>query len=400
MIYYKLTKTPKIEVDNIIEPIFYDIKDNNDKFIYINKLCYKYIIDAKQEINDEFEYWDIFKKITNPYEYIHTPYNNKQSVSKLKPLSRAYYKMIEIIKMFDLLQDYKDSFINSFHLAEGPGGFIEAVADTRKNPLDIYHGISLINKSNNIIPGWNKINSVLRKYPNIVIEKGKSGDGDLYKTINYTEIKDKYADKMDFITADGGFDFSVDFNKQEIYAIQLIFTQIIYALTLQKNGGVFIIKVFDCFSKSMVDMIYLLSSCYDEVYITKPNTSRVANSEKYIVCRGYNKIDDKLLVSLINIYNKLIINQEKEPQTFMSSFFKGNHTIFFKNEIKEINSLFGQRQIENIYNTIMLIKKCNRKNNNRYSILQNKHVNLCIEWCNEHNIPYNDFKKRNLFLED
>jgi len=80
-----------------------------------------------------------------------------------------------------------------------------------------------------------------------MIETGVSGDGDLYKYENLLYLQKKYSNTMDLITADGGFDFSIDFNKQEIYAIQLIYTQIIYALILQKKGGCFIIKILRLF---------------------------------------------------------------------------------------------------------------------------------------------------------
>lgn len=39
--------------------------------------------------------------------------------------------MIEIIKMLHLEDDFPDT-MKSFHLAEGPGGFIEAICDIRK----------------------------------------------------------------------------------------------------------------------------------------------------------------------------------------------------------------------------------------------------------------------------
>ena len=50
---------------------------------------------------------------------------------------------------------------------------------------------------------------------------------------------------MEIITADGGFDFSEDFNKQEINITQLLFAQIAYAIIMQKRNGVFILKIFE-----------------------------------------------------------------------------------------------------------------------------------------------------------
>ena len=37
---------------------------------------------------------------------------------------------------------------------------------------------------------------------------------------------EKYQNSMDIITADGGFDFSIDFNKQEQLSNRLIFCEI------------------------------------------------------------------------------------------------------------------------------------------------------------------------------
>ena len=83
------------------------------------------------------------------------------------------------------------------------------------------------------------------------------------------------------------FDFSIDFNKQETLAVRLILTQVLYAITLQSRNGTFILKMFDLFYKPSVEIIYLLSCLYNKVFIIKPNTSRYANSEKYIVCLNF-----------------------------------------------------------------------------------------------------------------
>ena len=45
---------------------------------------------------------------------------------------------------------------------------------------------------------------------------------------------------MDFITGDGGFDFSVDFNSQEKHIADLLMAQVFYALIMQKKGGCFV----------------------------------------------------------------------------------------------------------------------------------------------------------------
>lgn len=393
MHYHKITKNT-MESEHLLQPVFTDL------FVkfkpYVNDLCYNYAKKAKQLIEDNYKDWEHAKKITNPYEYIHTPYNKNTSVSRETPISRAYYKMIEIMDEFDLLQNYHNDYLNSFHLAEGPGGFIEAIAKRRNNMLDSYYGMTLISDEVSSIPGWDKIEKIMNTHTNISIEYGSTGTGDLFSGENLLFVKEKYGNTMDIITGDGGFDFSVDFNKQELYAIQLIFSQVIFALNLQKVGGHFVVKIFDTYSKSMADIIYLLSCFYKETYICKPHTSRLANSEKYIVCKDFIGIEKNVIEKLNSVYQQICVLAGQGK--YMSSLFVKEHSLFFKNELKQQNSLFGQQQIENINQTINLIYKGLVKTN-KINEIEKKHIQLCIDWCKKHSVIYNDVKKKNLFLE-
>ena len=102
-------------------------------FIFISKTLQVYLSSIKGKIDDCQEHWDVYKKYTNPYEYIQSQIpGEKYSVSSLKPLSRSYFKMIEIVKTHNILHSYKEEPIRTFHLAEGPGGFIEAISHLRK----------------------------------------------------------------------------------------------------------------------------------------------------------------------------------------------------------------------------------------------------------------------------
>ena len=245
---------PKINNTIEIENIQVSIGLNN---IVISKsLCY-YLNLMKKQIDNYATNWDIYKKYTNPYEYIHTviPYT-KQSVCKLKPLSRSFYKLIEIYNLLHIMDDM-DTPIKSFHLAEGPGGFIEAIQQLRSNDADFYYGMTLIDNDDNI-PGWRKSKYFLSKHENVIIEVGADNTGNLFNIDNLWYCYSKYKGSMDFITGDGGFDFSLDFNKQEVMSIKLIFCQICYAIALQKKGGTFILKIFDIFIQASVDLVYML----------------------------------------------------------------------------------------------------------------------------------------------
>jgi 23S rRNA U2552 (ribose-2'-O)-methylase RlmE/FtsJ len=296
---------------------FNDIIDDKN-IIYSNESLYNFLCQTKELISMNEEEWNNVKKYTNPYEYIHTNYENNKCICKLKPLSRAYFKFIEIIQEFNLLPSNIYTTIQSFHLAEGPGGFIEALLKSRNCSSDIYYGMTLIDKEDENIPGWKKSKWFLNNNKNVIIENGISGNGDLYIPENFKYIYETYASSMDIITADGGFDFSIDYNNQEIKAFRLIFTEVLYALILQKQGGSFTLKIFDLFTKASHQLLYLLSTFYNEVHIYKPYTSREGNSEKYIICKDFKGV---ITDEIYNHFYNILIQVNNKYKKIMTALY-------------------------------------------------------------------------------
>ena len=347
------------------------VSDTND--IILCYSLYNYLHMLKQNIDEYYEYWDIIKKITNPYEYIHTIVpNHKCSLCKHKPLSRSFFKMIEIIDTFSFLNEPTN--IQSFHLAEGPGGFIEAFNYKRNNKQDIYYGMTLISDNINI-PSWKKATQLLSNNKNIKIEYGASKTGDLFLKENLIYCYKKYFRTMDYITADGGFDFSHDFNNQEDISFKLILSQVFYALILQKQGGNFILKIFDVFKIKTIEVIYLLCNLYENVFIFKPNTSRCANSEKYIICRNFKNNNKKIITNIIDNFDLLINKVET-----IYSLFNIQLNQLFITKLQEINSIYGQQQLENIKNTINLIREFKILNIQHNLLNNNNNYNLFFKY--------------------
>ena len=320
--------------------------------------------------------WDNHKKIVNPYEYIHSIIPGRNcSVSQLNPISRSYYKFVEIYYLFHL-KDNLPKEIKTFHLAEGPGGFMEAISDLRNNPEDKYIGMTLLEGNN--CPGWKSLEEFLHKYKNIYLEKGKSKTGDLLLPENFEYCFNKYKSSMDIITADGGFDFSHDYNNQELVSTKLIFAEVIYALIMQKKKGCFIIKIYDCFLKLNVDILYLLSRFYKEVSIIKTNSSRCANSERYVVAKyfKYNNVD-----AYYHCFYNILSNAQNHSSIW--SIINCEIPIYFINAVEEINSIMGSTQIDFINKIINSIKNNSNK-------LSQSNLRKCIYWCEKYNIPYNN----------
>ena len=114
----------------------------------------------------------------------------------------------------------------------------------------------------------------------------------------------------------------------------------------------------------------------------KPDTSRHANSEKYIVCKHFKyKECDEVVKNLVKDYHKI----KTKNITNILSIYKPSH---FLNKLIEYNSIFGQQQIENISNTLSLIN--NEIDGEKINALKKTNVYKCIKWCKKHKLPFNN----------
>ena len=207
---------------------------------------------------------------------------------------------------------------------------------------------------------------------------------------------------MEIITGDGGFDFSSQYPLQEQISTKLVFCQTAFAISMQKIGGTFILKMYDTFTQFSVDILYLLSNLYESVYVIKPNTSRFANSEKYIVCKNFRCENVK---EYITIFYTILSNLEKGDNSINNTF----HSLFdikipyiFTNKLEEINAILGQQQIDTIVSTIYLIDNNNK--NDKLEHIKKKNIQKCVNWCVKNNIPYNNIQhlyiSNNIFLSN
>jgi 23S rRNA U2552 (ribose-2'-O)-methylase RlmE/FtsJ len=171
-------------------------------------------------------------------------YELVKNMTKKSVISRAYFKLYEMI--------YHESFVSNnklecFFICEAPGGFIECVTDIRRKKNLRTEFIS-ISKYDEFI-----------KYDRYLEEKSLLyGDITNINVIDQTinTVLAKFPNKLDLITADGGFDVK-NFNAQEIITSKLLLCEIFLALSTQKINGTFIIKFFDMFSHNSI-MYYLI----------------------------------------------------------------------------------------------------------------------------------------------
>ena len=263
------------------------------------------VLEVKNRIGtlDKEHKWELAKKMVNPYELVYT-HNDERlppSLSLDQPLSRSYFKMIEILEVLHFFDEFKDArMLRTAHVAEGPGGFMQAIysrAEKRKKTIQASYAITL-RPTTSHIPGWKKASAFLHKYKQIKIIYGEDGTGDIYKEENQQGFINA-CQGAHLFTADGGFDFSIDYTYQEQKVFHLLICSAFIGLRVLSNGGDFVLKFFDCTTPHTQHLIVLLGRAFKEWTLYKPAMTRPCNSERYFLGKGFRGMTP-LLFSTFN----------------------------------------------------------------------------------------------------
>ena len=324
--------------------------------------------------------WDRFKKHCNEHELIFTSTPEFPSISAMNPISRSFFKL------WEAMHDFGESFfvnekrkLRAVFLAEGPGGFVEAFAKRRSSEplLDELFGMTLMSANRNV-PEW-KISSRLN-LQNFKMITGTDGTGDLYNVHNIDMLVNHVGvGKADVVTADGGFDFSGNYNLQEKLSLRLIASEVYTALQLQAPNGTFFLKVYDLRLMPTLMILSIIIKCYGSVILMKPMSSRPANSEKYLLCTNYIGCPENILRVL-----RLCV-QSGDFDVLLSSLDMHPPSRAAMSELIRANTHFIQRQIDNIDTTLNFIRKYEAANEAQRMDMMNQKANMQIskshEWC-------------------
>ena len=326
------------------------------------------LIDMKCRIDRyDIQMWERSKKSNNDYEYIYTSSRNNKNICNITPVSRSYFKLYEMIKDFNLLK----KGILCASLAEGPGGFMHCLndfSDKGEYSLTKCYGITLISDDRRV-PYWNQI---ITKHPINEVISGVNKDGDLYNIDNVMFFINKVGENTcHLITADGGFDYSDDYNSQENSSYRLLYSEVFIALHNQKEGGHFVLKVFDLFSYKTIQLLYLLYCHYEKVELYKPSTSRLSNSEKYTICSGFMGCKSEVK----NQLHKIFTSCEDMVLDIPVGFIK---------EIQDYNKAFTELQVNKIKEILQSIHKPNNNYPSKEQITNAK------RWCELYGLPINN----------
>lgn len=321
-------------------------------------------------------------------------------------INRAFYKYWEIVHEFNLECSPEELVI---HLAEAPGGFIQAsnylISKTKKSKSKAIvddEGFTSVtikkrDRTFNIISmSLNKDLPIYKNYnlpsyntslvnSKILLTYGIDNTGDLTNIENIkflSNLVKKSKKKVSIITADGGFDEGTEFNNKEQLHYSLIIHEIIGALILGNTGTHFVLKMYDIYTRTSLEILYLLNYIYKDIFIFKPKTSRPTNSEKYIICKYMNAelVSDELLEKLFKL--SIDLKQLKNGDYYIDLFKSVDFT--FIDKIKEINDRIIKNQCS-FLNNALEYTNCNVLEK-ELTIINNRKSKIYNEWVEKYNL--------------
>ncbi|KAH8419706.1 hypothetical protein KR009_001309 [Drosophila setifemur] len=183
---------------------------------------------------------------------------------------------------------------------------------------------------------------------------GVKEDGNIFDQANQDSLNEYIRRHIPigvhFAMADGGFSVEGQENIQEILSKQLYLCQFLTALKILREKGSFVCKVFDLFTPFSVGLVYLMYKCFHQTAIIKPNSSRPANSERYLVCK-YRRPDAEIaaVIGYLNAVN-VMLNEDypQESDLDILELYDANELAEDEDFIRYIidsNNTIGKKQI-------------------------------------------------------
>ena len=252
---------------------------------------------------------------------------------KFQVINRACFKLFELLRYVP-----ENLSVNKcMSICEAPGGFMQTLS--LQFPDSFIMGFSLRGKDAiDFSPSFPP--EIVPQIPN---------DGNIYKEDTRKAIVTCVGEgEVDLITGDGGISQDSDLENAEQNSLKLLVAQLLVILSAQREGGSFVLKIFEGSTIATIDVYRCIEKVYTDVHLCKPHSSRATNSERYIVANGYNRSEGSKLHTELNKICKIL----DSTRSYLYSLVDGAPT---EQDIKAFDQLANAQKcaLENTFQNIV-----------------------------------------------
>ena len=250
--------------------------------VYVDTNNYLNLQNAKDVFAKDPDAFKAVRLLGNPFEGIGRSIFMNRAAIKLANIDAVFGITSDATRSYTLDQQQLPGAFRFIDLAGGPGAFVQYLQYRR--PEATGFGITLKQGGIDYTPQVKGEQVLDTKRFNIYY--GIDGTGNLYtQWDNFAQR----AGTAELVLADGGTDVDDDpanIRQAEFLNSKLITVEVLLGLMCTASGGTFILKVFDTVTLLSAQLLYFCARNFDSITMFKPVSSRPANAERYLICRG------------------------------------------------------------------------------------------------------------------
>jgi hypothetical protein len=274
------------------------------------------------------------------------------------------YECMDVIRapLLNKLTKTPSRDFNTFHIAEAPGNFMVAINHymfshfpqvtwnwAANSYRDLYSHRSFY---------LSDTYGLMKNYKDDWIF-GADGDGDITSPANLrsfaNEIEKRFENGLHFVTSDVKFvPPDSNYDEEEWQNIPVQMGHMIASLMTLKKGGAMMLKEFTYFEAPKTSHLYLLAHCFTKLLVVKPETSRAANSEVYLIGIGYKKnLSELQIMKLLDEMQYVRYMVDSSPSIFKRDDIPES----FVKRVHELNAALVEKQIPAISRNVSLFQQ-------------------------------------------
>ena len=366
-----------------------------------------------------------FHELTSPLDMYFELKKTAQTKLNMLHASNGALKIYEIITQLQLLKSAEETClpeVNVFCNAELPGAMSIAINHYMRTvcPTTAFDWIAssyvVMDEHSTLLQddyGLVKMNPTHWLIQLNDPSPDMNGDVTVAKNLRIMQKKvhERFKDSggAHLYTSDAGIKVEHEsLNQQEEFTADINFGQILSGLLTLTVGGSLVTKQFTFTTPFSRSVIALVATLFNETYIVKPVTSRPANSEIYLVGKGFLGLKEDLanaLLERLDAYKRLLTTSAKA--TYWGSLLNRNMLLQSDNSLfKAATAVYEKQQIPYL-NEVFHFFKLYQTNPQLFRTvkddkLRTEKVRAQAQWLqenpmfrNERNLPSETITKKN-----
>lgn len=221
---------------------------------------------------------------------------------------------------------------------------------------------------------------------------------DFERLLDFCDFVIHETDGVHLVVATGSIEHTYPYGRRELITKEIMFHNVIAALSMLRDNGMFVMRIYKCLTTFNVGLTYLLSACFGRISLVKPFASRAQNGDLYLVCQWKRPNTEVVKEFLVYALEQMTIMKRNSTQLLdiVPLETLENDKPFYE-YIKNLNEIHMKKQGPYLQLAVMISKNKDMVHANQaeatlkclelYDLPKEKvkksEHRMCVEYCDE-----------------